>query len=120
MRGSKVRLVATVSTAQAGDVYSREVEETLYGHPDIAEVAVVGVPDANLGEDVAAVVVMLPAARRELEPLHDWDKRSLSAYKVPRIMQFVDQLPKGPAGKILEWDIDRDAVRMAARERGAA
>ncbi len=93
------------------NVYPSEVEEVLYQHPDIVEAAVVGVPDDHLGEEVAAVVAVREGAHLELEPLRAWAKRSLSAYKVPHLLQVVDALPKGPTGKILKREIDVAAVR---------
>ncbi len=93
------------------NVYPREVEEVLYGHPDIVEAAVVGVPDDHVGEEVAAVVVLRPGAELALEPLREWAKATLAAYKVPRLLRVVDELPKGPSGKILKREIDREALR---------
>ncbi len=102
------------------NVYPREVEEVLYEHPDIVEVAVVGVPDDHFGEEVAAVVALRPGAELTGEGLRAWAKVQLSAYKVPRLYQFVDALPKGATGKILKREIDRDAVRAAASTAGAS
>lgn len=91
------------------NVYPREVEEVLYEHPDIVEVAVVGVPDEHYGEEVAAVIALAPASELTAETLRAWAKEQLSAYKVPRLFQFVEELPKGATGKILKRAIDRDA-----------
>ena len=96
------------------NVYPREVEEVLYEHPDIVEVAVVGVPDDHFGEEVAAVVALRPGSDLTGDELRAWAKVQLSAYKVPRLYQFVETLPKGPTGKILKRGIDRAAVRAAA------
>jgi len=96
------------------NVYPSEVEEVLYEHPDIVEVAVVGVPDDHFGEEVAAVIALRPGAEVSGEDLRAWTKVQLSAYKVPRLYQFVESLPKGPTGKILKREIDREAVRTAA------
>ncbi len=94
-------------------MYPREVEEVLYEHPDVVEVAVVGVPDAHFGEEVAAVVALREGAELTGEELRSWAKVQLSAYKVPRLYQFVTTLPKGATGKILKREIDRDAIRTA-------
>ena len=93
------------------NVYPREVEEVLYEHPDIVEVAVVGVPDDHLGEEVAAVVALRAGASTTGEEIRTWAKATLSAYKVPRLYRFVDTLPKGPTGKILKREIDRTSLR---------
>ncbi len=102
------------------NVYPREVEEVLYEHPDIVEVAVVGVPDAHYGEEVAAVAVLAPGATPTGEEIRAWAKRRLSAYKVPRLYAFVDELPKGATGKILKRAIDRESLRPAARQETSA
>lgn len=96
------------------NVYPREVEEILYEHPDIVEVAVVGVPDDHFGEEVAAVITLRDGAELTGEELRAWAKVQLSAYKVPRLYQFVSMLPKGSTGKILKREIDREAIRTAA------
>lgn len=88
-------------------MYPREVEEVLYTHPDIVEVAVIGVPDDHYGEEIAAVVAVRPGATIEQDALREWAKERLSAYKVPRIVHVVDELPKGATGKILKRAIDR-------------
>ncbi|WP_375001676.1 AMP-binding protein [Aeromicrobium sp. CTD01-1L150] len=95
------------------NVYPREVEEVMYEHPDILEVAIVGVPDDHYGEEVAAVVALVPGAEVGPDRLRAWAKEQLSAYKVPRIFQFVEALPKGPTGKVLKRSIDRDGLRRA-------
>lgn len=92
------------------NVYPSEVEEVLLAHPDIDEVAVIGVPDAHYGENVLAVVVMRASAEVTGDDVTNWARTSLSAYKVPRIVQFVDRLPKGPSGKILKRSIEIAAL----------
>ncbi|HEY6757923.1 MAG TPA: AMP-binding protein [Baekduia sp.] len=96
------------------NVYPREVEEVLYEHPDVVEVAVVGVPDDHFGEEVAAVLALAPGATFDADAFRAWAKERLSAYKVPRLFQVVDTLPKGPTGKILKREIDAGAVREAS------
>jgi long-chain acyl-CoA synthetase len=93
------------------NVYPREVEEALYAHPAVLEAAVVGVPHETLGEDVAALVVLRPGARATADELQAWTKERVAAYKYPRRIAFVDDLPKGPTGKILKRAIDRAALR---------
>ena len=93
------------------NVYPGEVEEVLYQHPDIVEAAVVGVPDDHYGEEVAAVIARRPGSELTAEEVIAWSREKLSAYKTPRIVRFVDQLPKGSTGKILKRDIDRAELR---------
>lgn len=95
------------------NVYPREVEEVLYTHPDIVEAAVLGVPDDHYGEEVAAVVAVRADADLDPDALRAWCKEQLSAYKVPRVITYVDELPKGATGKILKRAIDRDGLTTA-------
>ena len=101
------------------NVYPSEVEEVLYEHPDIVEVAVVGVPDEYYGEEVAAVVTLRSGSSLAAADLDSWTRERLSAYKVPRLIRFVDHLPKGSTGKILKRDIDRNLLRGSAPTREA-
>ncbi|MFH8734442.1 MULTISPECIES: long-chain-fatty-acid--CoA ligase [unclassified Streptomyces] len=87
------------------NVYPREIEEVLYRHPDVAEAAVIGVPDPARGEEVAAVVVLRPGAGTTTDELRDYVRQRVAAYKYPRIVRFVDALPKGATGKILKRNI---------------
>ena len=84
------------------NVYPREVEEVLYEHPAVAEAAVIGVPDQLLGEEVAAVVTLKPGASADPGQLREHVKRQLAAYKYPRHVWIVDELPYGGTGKILK------------------
>jgi long-chain acyl-CoA synthetase len=93
------------------NVYPREVEEVLYAHPDVLEAAVVGVPHETLGEEVAALIVARPDAGLTVEGVQRWAQERVAAYKYPRIVVFVDDLPKTPTGKILKRAIDRDELR---------
>jgi long-chain acyl-CoA synthetase len=93
------------------NVYPREVEDALYAHPDVLETAVVGIPDDRLGEEVAAVVVRRLGTTTSAEELQAWAKERVASYKYPRVIAFVEELPKGPTGKILKRAIDRSALR---------
>jgi long-chain acyl-CoA synthetase len=98
------------------NVFPREVEEVLYEHPDVLEAAVVGVPDESLGEEVGAAVVLRDGAEASAEDLSAHVKSQLAAYKYPRVVWFLDELPKGPTGKILKREI---AAPEAARAPSA-
>ncbi|MBA2872030.1 long-chain acyl-CoA synthetase [Anoxybacillus calidus] len=82
------------------NVYPREVEEVLYNHPDVVEVAVVGVPDPNFGEAVKCFVVSKNAHLTE-EDLIAYCREHLAKYKVPSSIVFLEELPKNTTGKIL-------------------
>jgi long-chain acyl-CoA synthetase len=87
------------------NVYPREVEEVLYAHPDVTEAAVVGRPDARLGEEVVAYVVTRPGADVDEQELTAFARERLAAYKYPREFRFLPQLPKGATGKILKREL---------------
>jgi long-chain acyl-CoA synthetase len=88
------------------NVYPREIEEALYEHPAVAEVACVGVPHPELGEEVAAAVALKPGASADPDELREWAKARVAAYKYPRHVWLVDELPKGPTGKILRRAVE--------------
>ena len=92
------------------NVYPREVEEVLYEHPAVREVAVVGVPHPELGEEVAAAVALKDGAAVDEESLRDFVKARVAAYKYPRRISFFDELPKGPSGKIVKREIELPAA----------
>jgi long-chain acyl-CoA synthetase len=92
------------------NVYPREVEEVLYAHPSVLEAAVLGVPHETLGEEVAAVVVARPGAAVTPDELQAWTKERVAAYKYPRHVVLVDDLPKSPTGKIHKRSIERSRL----------
>jgi long-chain acyl-CoA synthetase len=83
------------------NIYPREVEEVLYQHPAVLEAVVIGVPDAYRGESVKAVVVAKGGVNLTEEELLAYCRESMAAYKVPRVVEFRDFLPKTAVGKIL-------------------
>jgi long-chain acyl-CoA synthetase len=98
------------------NVYPRELEEVLVTHPDVSLAAVVGVPDEEYGEEVAAYVIRNGNSKLTEEELMAWCKKEMAAYKYPRIIRFLDSLPLGPTGKILKTELRK----MAAEERAKA
>jgi long-chain acyl-CoA synthetase len=95
------------------NVYPREVEEVLYAHPAVAEAAVVGRSDDRLGEEVVAYVALKPGASASPEELQEYSRENLAAYKYPREIHVLEQLPKGPTGKILKTTLRRQQVPQA-------
>lgn len=87
------------------NVYPREVEEVLYEHPAVAEVAVVGRPHPELGEEIAAYVVLAPDQKATGEEISAYVKERVAPYKHPRDVHFIDALPKGATGKILKREL---------------
>ena len=89
------------------NIYPREIEEVLYEHPHVREAAVVGIPHAELGEEVGAAVALKAGADCTPQALRNFVKARVAAYKYPRHIWLVDELPKGPTGKILKRAIER-------------
>ena len=87
------------------NVYPAEVEAVLYYHPAIAEVAVLGTPHEQWGEAVTAVVALHPGAALTLEELSAFARDKLAGYKIPLRLEFVDALPRNPAGKVLKYQL---------------
>ncbi len=87
------------------NVYPREIEEVLYGHPAVGEAAVIGVPHDSHGEEVKAVLALKAGMTVTAEEIIAYTKEKLAAYKYPRIVEFRDALPKGPTGKILKREL---------------
>jgi long-chain acyl-CoA synthetase len=87
------------------NVYPREIEEVLYEHPAVREAAVIGVPHDSLGEEVAAAVSLKPRSDVTAEDLREYVKERVAAYKYPRRVWVLDDLPKGPTGKIQKRDL---------------
>ncbi len=92
------------------NVYPREVEEVLYEHPKIREAAVIGVPHDEWGEEIGAAVVLMEGEQLGQEEVSAYVKDRIAAYKYPRVVWFLDDLPKGPTGKILKREIEVPAA----------
>ncbi|WP_290051293.1 long-chain-fatty-acid--CoA ligase [Nocardia nova] len=90
------------------NVYPRELEDVLIDHPRIAQVAVIGVPDERLGQEVCAVVIArdgTPAPEQAAAEIVAWSRNRLAAYKYPRRVVFVNEFPLGPSGKVLKREL---------------
>ena len=88
------------------NVYPREIEEQLYEHPAVMEAAVIGVSDETHGEEVAAAIGLKPGETATVEEIQAFAKERVAAYKYPRHIWFVDELPKTATGKILKREIE--------------
>ncbi|MFF8260131.1 FadD3 family acyl-CoA ligase [Streptomyces virginiae] len=87
------------------NAYPAEIEQLLGLHPDIADVAVVGVPDARLGEVGKAYAVRRPGSTLTADDLIAWSRREMANYKVPRAVEFVAELPRNASGKVLKREL---------------
>ncbi|WP_258871604.1 AMP-binding enzyme, partial [Halobacillus trueperi] len=83
------------------NIYPREVEEVLYEHSEIQEAVVVGVPDPYRGETVKAFIVKKQGSEITEDELNEYCRKNIASYKVPRLYEFRDELPKTAVGKIL-------------------
>jgi fatty-acyl-CoA synthase len=90
------------------NVYPAEVESVLFGHPAVAEVAVIGLPDARWGEAVTAVVAAKPGQSVTLEDLREYAAPRLARFKLPQRLHVVDLLPRNPTGKVLKYQLRED------------
>jgi long-chain acyl-CoA synthetase len=82
-------------------VWPREVEDVLYGHPAVREAAVVGVPDPYRGETVKAFVSLRPGEHADPDELIAFCRERMAAYKYPRLVELVEELPRTASGKVL-------------------
>ncbi|MBT4160142.1 MAG: AMP-binding protein [Gammaproteobacteria bacterium] len=98
------------------NIYSTQVEAAIHKHPGVLECAVIGVPDDEWGESVKAVVVMKPGEEATEQEIIDTAREHLASYQKPRSVDFVDELPKAPTGKILKRELRTPYWEMADRE----
>jgi acyl-CoA synthetase (AMP-forming)/AMP-acid ligase II len=87
------------------NVYPAEVESALYGHPAIADVAVIGVPDERWGEAIKAIIVLKPGRQATEAEILAYARDRIAGYKLPKSIDFVDALPRTPSGKILKREL---------------
>ncbi|OIP31842.1 MAG: o-succinylbenzoate--CoA ligase [Deltaproteobacteria bacterium CG12_big_fil_rev_8_21_14_0_65_43_10] len=86
-------------------IYPGDVEEVIYRHPSVSQAAVIGVTDAKLGESVKAVLVLKERMKATENEILDFCKQNLAAYAIPQSIEFVDELPRNPSGKILKREL---------------
>jgi acyl-CoA synthetase (AMP-forming)/AMP-acid ligase II len=84
------------------NIFPREIEEILYGHPAVQEAAVIGIPDPYWVEKVHAIIALKEGKSANEKELIDFCKERLARFKAPKSVEFTESLPKNPAGKILK------------------
>ncbi len=102
------------------NVYPREVEEFLYGHPEIADVQVIGVPDERYGEELMACIILREGADVDQEGVREFCRGRIAHFKVPRYVRFVDSFPMTVTGKVQKFKMREEAMKMLAEGAGAA
>ncbi|HMH87446.1 MAG TPA: long-chain fatty acid--CoA ligase [Steroidobacteraceae bacterium] len=102
-------------------VWPTEIESLMYQHPAVQEACIIGTKDAHRGETVKAVIVLRPEWRGKIEaqPIIDWCREHMAAYKVPRVIEFVDALPKSGAGKIMWRELQERENAKATSQMAA-
>ena len=106
--------------ASGFNIYPREVEEVLFEHPAIQEAAVVGVPDSYRGETVKAFIVCKTGHNVTQEELETYCRERLAAYKVPRLFEFRQELPKSMVGKVLRRVLVEEEERKLEKSKVAS
>jgi long-chain acyl-CoA synthetase len=91
--------------ASGYNIYPRDIDEVLFAHPKIAQACAIGIPDKYRGETVKAFIVLKPGQEMKAEEVIEYCKTKLAAYKVPKIVEFIDELPNSSAGKILRKEL---------------
>ncbi|MHA7898850.1 MAG: long-chain-fatty-acid--CoA ligase [Henriciella sp.] len=87
------------------NVYPAEVENAIFGHPEVADVAVIGVPDEKWGEAVKAIIVPKEGTQPTPDSIIAWARERIAGYKCPKSVDYIDALPRNPSGKILRKDL---------------
>jgi acyl-CoA synthetase (AMP-forming)/AMP-acid ligase II len=100
------------------NIYPREVEDVLFAHPAVADVAVIGVPSERWGEEVKAIVVRAPGRSASAEELMEFCKGRIAAYKRPRSVDFTDALPRNASGKLLKRELREPYWKGVGRRVG--
>jgi fatty-acyl-CoA synthase len=101
------------------NVYPREIEEFLYGHVDVADVQVIGVPDERYGEELMAWVVVRPGREVGEDDLRSFCQGSIAHYKIPRHWRFVEEFPMTVTGKVQKYKLREMAISELGLERAA-
>jgi long-chain acyl-CoA synthetase len=82
------------------NIAPREIDEALLKHPAVLEAAAVGIPDQHYGQEIMACVILKSGQRCSEDELREFCRKELGVYKTPKVFRFVDELPKGPSGKV--------------------
>src|SRR5579884_3404573 len=102
------------------NLYPREIEESLYSHPDIADVQVIGVPDQRYGEELMAWIVLRSGASLTEEDVKEYCRGKIAHFKIPRYVRFVDCYPMTVTGKVQKFKMREQAIEELGLEEAAA
>ncbi len=101
------------------NIYPREIEEFLYGHPDVSDVQVIGVPDARFGEELMAWIVPRAGTELTTDDVRDFCRGKIAHYKIPRYVSFVDSFPMTVTGKIQKYKLRETAIEELGLEQAS-
>jgi fatty-acyl-CoA synthase len=101
------------------NVYPREVEEFLYGHPDVVDVQVIGVPDLKYGEEIMAWVRLRPGAALTIEELRAYCQGRIAHFKVPRYLHLAEEFPMTVTGKVQKFKMREDSIELLGLQEAA-
>ena len=101
------------------NIYPKEIEDFLYGHPEVSDVQVIGVPDAQYGEEVMACIILKEGSSLTEKDIRQYCVERIAKHKVPRYFRFVDAFPMNAAGKILKYKMREDAVQLLKLDEAA-
>ena len=93
------------------NIYPREIDEVLYQHPAVASAATIGIPDQLYGEEVAAFIVLKKGTEVAEEELISFCRERLADFKCPKSIHFVEEIPKGPTGKLLKRELSQQFMK---------
>jgi len=99
------------------NIYPRDIDEVLYGHPKIQEACAIGLPDPYRGETVKAFIVTKPGETLTEEEVIGYCKEKLAAYKVPKLVEFMEDLPKSTIGKVVRRKLREMEMDQAKKEK---
>ncbi len=100
------------------NVYPAEVENAIFGHPDVADVAVIGIPDDKWGEAVKAIIVAKPGTDPTTDDIVKWARERIAGFKCPKTVDRVEEMPRNPSGKILRKDLREPYWKGRERQVG--
>jgi long-chain acyl-CoA synthetase len=93
------------------NIYPREIDEVLYQHPHVKDAATVGVPDQLYGEEVKSFIVLREGEHATEQQLLEFCKKRLADFKCPKSIEFIEDIPKGPTGKLLKRELTAKTQR---------
>ena len=102
------------------NVYPREIEEFLYGHPAVQDVQVIGVPDEKFGEEIVAWIRLREGQTATAEDIRAYCRGKIAHYKIPRYVKFVDAFPMTVTGKVQKFLMREESVKELGLEKAAA